>query len=64
MKKMGSRSEIKIRYLKNKRKDKKLRLMGWAGKDKRKRIPVRISTKGYRADIGVWQFRHFAVSKI
>jgi len=29
MKKMGSRSEIKIRSFKNKREDKKLRLIGW-----------------------------------
>jgi len=63
MKKMGSRSEIKIRSFENKRKDGKLRLIGWRRKDRRKRIPVRISTKGYRADIGVWQFRHFPSSK-
>ena len=63
MKKMGSRSETKIRSFENKREDKKVRLIGWPRKDRRKRIPVRISTKGYRADIGVWQFRHLALSR-
>jgi hypothetical protein len=63
MKKMGSRSETKIRFFKNKREDEKLRLMGWARKDKRKRIPVRISTRGYRTDIVAWQCRHLALSR-